>query len=360
MRFLHIIIICLQLIGFVTQTYANSSAKSYYGKIGIQDAEFILSWEADGNVFGHYVTLKGEEVIRYALSGNNKVQGKLELNEYTGSELTAQIQLQKSAQGGKIVWSGTMKNTDGRSFPVSFSRNASKPAPAPKDIQLPIKSTHDLDNLPEFSEEDINTQFVSFPATMISTTVSHNGIASVILQLHTATDGDPSEDIPAKYRVVPNPSQITVSSKKLNQLLARNINYVSIASTGRYKQKIVNVTISDDIFATEAHRLASGKTQLTAFNPKTRDTFTVALDNFGDFGPGGAREWKVGESDEEFYRIWQPSTSSWKGKPYLYFGDGGGSLYFGDAGWCLGGNPAGPDGADYSYLETNSSRGEFD
>ena len=43
------------------------------------------------------------------------------LEEYTGDRRTATIRLKKSKVKGKIVWSGTMQNTDGRRIPVRFS-----------------------------------------------------------------------------------------------------------------------------------------------------------------------------------------------------------------------------------------------
>lgn len=223
-----------------------------------------------------------------------------------------------------------------------------------KDIRLPVKSDHNLDTAPGYHDGSGMIERVLFPAKLVSSTTSSNGVTTATIQLSPATDGDELWDIPAKYRIIPNPSQITVRSKKLSRTLLANMEGVSIASIGRHKGNVCLLKMSDDIYATEIKPLASGKTLLTVRNGQ----YQVTLDDFGRYGRGGDLEWKRGTSDE--FRAWQASTSSWKGKPKLYFGDGGASVFLDGKGWHLEGNGAGPGGSDYSYLETNSARGEFD
>lgn len=228
--------------------------------------------------------------------------------------------------------------------------------PGVKDIQISVKSTHNLDSAPGYSDGSGYIKRVSFPAKLVSSSTSANGVTTATLQLQPATDGANiyGEMIPAKNRVIPNPSQITVSSKKLSQAILTNMESVDIAPIGRHQGKVCILTMSDNIYATGIKRLGSGKTLLTVRGGK----YQITLDDFGSYGPGADLEWKPGTSDE--FRTWQASTSSWTGNPKLYFGDGGASVFLDGKGWHLEGNGAGPGGSDYSYLETNSSRGEFD
>ncbi|MEZ0298185.1 MAG: hypothetical protein ACAI35_17185 [Candidatus Methylacidiphilales bacterium] len=97
-------------------------AKSEYtGRVGNMYAEFELTWSDNGEVAGTY-TYPGKRGTIYLLKGENVREGKLMLEEYTGNDLTATISLRKSMDGDQVVWSGTMKNTDGRQFPVEFRR----------------------------------------------------------------------------------------------------------------------------------------------------------------------------------------------------------------------------------------------
>jgi hypothetical protein len=344
---------------FSTQLSGLSQQTKYEGNVGKARAEFMLTWEPDGTVNGSYF-YPDLRPTRYTLRGHNKVQGILELSEYTGAELTARISLKKSTQDGIIIWSGTMKNLDGSSFAVRFSRKSTQASPPTKEIHLTIKSNHDLDTAPGYWNGDEYIENVDFPAKFISSSTAQDGTTIATFQLLPADDSDEFENIPAKFRIIPNPAQITVSSKKLSKEIAENVEGISIAPLGRYQGKACMLCLSSSVNATEARRLESGKIQITAFNTKTRASYTVALDEFTAAGTGIAAEWKVEEPDGDLQKNRQAPASKWKGNPYLFFGDGGATVFLYSKGWHLEGNGAGPGGTDYSYLETNSARGEFD
>ncbi|MGJ8645093.1 MAG: hypothetical protein ACSHX9_16955 [Luteolibacter sp.] len=212
-----------------------------------------------------------------------------------------------------------------------------------KDIHLSINSNHNLDSAPrDFSGA------VSFPAKLISSSTSASGVTSATLQLSPAIDGS-HIDTPAKYRVIPNPGVITVSSKKLTQAVLENMESVDITATGRAKGKACSLTLSKDIHATELLPLKSGKTLLTAVNPRTGKTYQVTLDRarHDDGGKVGYKSVKNGDTSEFHPRK-------------IYFSDGATDVTLSSDGLVLWIGPAGPGGSDYSYLDTQSARGEFD
>ena len=113
-------LLCLILLLLVCQTYAQKE-QFYSGTVGKSQADFTLIWQDEGRLTGSYFHPKGKAIV-YQLEGSNPSDGVLALRELTNGNLTANITLTKATQDGKIVWSGTMENTDGRKIPVSFSR----------------------------------------------------------------------------------------------------------------------------------------------------------------------------------------------------------------------------------------------
>lgn len=108
----------------------------YSGSVGKLPAEFTLNWLDQGRVSGSYFHPKGKNIV-YQLNGLNPADGVLNLTESTDGNVTSSITLAKSVNNGKIVWSGTMRNTDGRKLPVSFSRSAPQVTPsAPMTTQV--------------------------------------------------------------------------------------------------------------------------------------------------------------------------------------------------------------------------------
>lgn len=96
-------------------------ATDYLGNVGKQTALFLLTWSDYGTVEGIY-SYPARKGVVYTLRGNNHTEGKLYLEEYTGTQLTARCFLTKTLTDGVILWSGVMQNLDGREFAMSFSR----------------------------------------------------------------------------------------------------------------------------------------------------------------------------------------------------------------------------------------------
>lgn len=106
----------------------NESAASYSGQVGKLRAKFVLEWNSSNRkVSGHYYYPSRNPQKKYRLDGNNPQDGVLTLREFSpdssGNErLTANCTLRKRLDGDRIVWEGTMNNTDGHVLPMSFSR----------------------------------------------------------------------------------------------------------------------------------------------------------------------------------------------------------------------------------------------
>lgn len=106
----------------------NESVVVYGGNIGKQDAIFFIEWTGTGNPLdGHYFYVSKGRKNSYTLTGNNPKDGVLILSEYTpdgtGKSIrTADCRLTKRVTADRIIWEGTMNNTDGRVLPMKFSR----------------------------------------------------------------------------------------------------------------------------------------------------------------------------------------------------------------------------------------------
>ena len=103
----------------------NTHSK-YTGNVGKLAAKFELAFDPSGEVSGsYYYPSRGKEMT-YILIGHNKTQGKLYLEEFEriddATHLTARCYLSKKIEKGKVVRRGTMKNTDGRSFPMEMRK----------------------------------------------------------------------------------------------------------------------------------------------------------------------------------------------------------------------------------------------
>ena len=84
-----------------------------------------LNYYIDGTVAGNYVSFKSGK--KYYLKGHNHFDGKLALKEITkdsrGTYRESSVcNLSKVVINGKIHWTGTMRNYDGRNVKVSWSK----------------------------------------------------------------------------------------------------------------------------------------------------------------------------------------------------------------------------------------------
>ena len=116
--------LCQLSFGQSSGAYIKSTSQ-YVGKINPSQVRVALNYYSDGTVAGNYVSFKTGK--KYYLKGHNHFQGKLVLREYThdsrGNYRESSIStLTKSVIRGKIHWSGTMRNYDGRNVPVSFAK----------------------------------------------------------------------------------------------------------------------------------------------------------------------------------------------------------------------------------------------
>ncbi len=102
------------------------TAQTYVGSVGVHSAVFVLTWQPDGNVVGHYYHPDNSGVI-FKLKGKNTGHGELVLTEYAADVQSAIITLKKTTSRGLIVWSGKMHDTDKHDshvLDVSFTRKA--------------------------------------------------------------------------------------------------------------------------------------------------------------------------------------------------------------------------------------------
>ncbi len=118
-------VVLAALLALIPLTLAHAESYGYTGKVGSKVAYLTIEWpkgsakKAGWFITGSYSLVENDKT--YQLRGQNPRQGRLVLEEYTGDKRTATIRLKKSKVKGKITWSGTMYNADGRKIPVKFS-----------------------------------------------------------------------------------------------------------------------------------------------------------------------------------------------------------------------------------------------
>lgn len=94
----------------------------YDGFVGKLAAKFTIDWHVHGIVSGEYWHPTRNPAVKYKLTGTNSTDGVLRLNEYKKDEQTSTIILKKNLVDGRIEWTGTMHNTDGRKLDVLMKR----------------------------------------------------------------------------------------------------------------------------------------------------------------------------------------------------------------------------------------------
>ena len=106
----------------------NEAVQVYGGNVGKLQAIFFIEWTGTGNsVEGYYYYPSKGRAKTYKLKGTNPKQGVITLQEFTPKEdgryeHSASCRLTKKVSDSRITWTGTMNNTDGRTFPMKFSR----------------------------------------------------------------------------------------------------------------------------------------------------------------------------------------------------------------------------------------------
>ena len=118
-----------ELIAHEQRNVDNEAVIAYGGRVGKLEAVFLIEWDEEPNTTlnGIYYYPSRGRKLKYRLAGTNPKPGVLILQEFTptadgGEVLSANCRLSKRISGDRIVWEGTMKNTDGRVLPMSFSR----------------------------------------------------------------------------------------------------------------------------------------------------------------------------------------------------------------------------------------------
>lgn len=97
--------------------------EAYTGTVGNSKVRAELAFYSNGQVLGNYVSF--ETGKKYLLKGNNHFADKLVLTESTKDKFgsyrnTSISDLRRSSSSSK-VWSGTMRNFDGRNVPVKWT-----------------------------------------------------------------------------------------------------------------------------------------------------------------------------------------------------------------------------------------------
>ena len=93
----------------------NSITKKYSGNVGKLGASYSLTWYTDGTIIGSYF-YPNRSNITYSLTGNDLGNGRIELIEYTGNNVSANCSL--TLQGNCYI--GQMNNTDGRKLKMTM------------------------------------------------------------------------------------------------------------------------------------------------------------------------------------------------------------------------------------------------
>lgn len=97
----------------------KKNEQQYSGKIGKQNAVFLLDWKKTGEVIGRCEFASGEV---YDLKGDNHQDGVLRLNADRDEAPIGSIHLTKSVEEGSIRWSGALSSIDGERHIVWLER----------------------------------------------------------------------------------------------------------------------------------------------------------------------------------------------------------------------------------------------
>ncbi len=94
---------------YANQSSSTATSKSFSGNVGKMKALYFLNWNSDGTISGTY-NYPSRPNVTYVLKGKDLGNGRIELTEYTGNNISAQCNL--TLNGNCYV--GKMNNTDGR------------------------------------------------------------------------------------------------------------------------------------------------------------------------------------------------------------------------------------------------------
>ena len=103
-------------------TPANTP-QAYAGSVGKWEAKYELRANADGSLIGVYYYPDHEPEKKYVLRGSYASESVMVLDEYTDSVVSAHVTLNKRQNGSAVSWEGTMRNADGKTYPVVMRQN---------------------------------------------------------------------------------------------------------------------------------------------------------------------------------------------------------------------------------------------
>lgn len=217
-----------------------------------------------------------------------------------------------------------------------------------KNIQLAINPDSNLDIPGDHGDLEFSAEFLS---------VEEGGggtkIFTVRLKPYENWEGL-SLPVPL-YRIHPVPSTVKFRSKRLNNLPLANLDFsLGVPSTGKASRLILNYT---HITRVQLKSKTSKRAQIT-ISGKGNTSYTI--DNVD---VTQAHRFSGPPPADDNDSAWEASTLSWlptDPKEGFDLGDGGGDLYMDSKGWHLEAYGAGPEASDYSYLETQSKREDFD
>ena len=111
-----------------TSDVSKDFGSQYVGTLNAASARFSIVWHDDGTVSGSYYLQSRGSGNRRRLVGSNDTEGKLYLEEFSGSQVSARYRLSKTLTSTEIIWSGNVTGIDGVTKLCSFRRNRDNPS----------------------------------------------------------------------------------------------------------------------------------------------------------------------------------------------------------------------------------------
>jgi hypothetical protein len=100
----------------------NAQTQFYSGTSDGDNISAELTWNNDETVSGSYYFISNPNRV-YRISGTNYYTGVIEMSEYFNGRNTGDGTLYKTLKKGRVVWSGTIYNTDGSSSYMYLTRS---------------------------------------------------------------------------------------------------------------------------------------------------------------------------------------------------------------------------------------------
>lgn len=111
-------------IALIFYAFSSNAQTQYY--TGTSDGDYVnaqLKWNTVAEtVSGSYYFTSNPKRV-YRISGTNYYTGVIEISEYFNGRNTGDGTLYKTLKKGRIVWSGTIYNTDGSSSYMYLTRS---------------------------------------------------------------------------------------------------------------------------------------------------------------------------------------------------------------------------------------------